>query len=314
MVNRRFLRIKAMQALYSFFQSEKNDLGKTEKELLLNIEKIYDLYIYIFSLLLEMHHSAKLQMEDARHKMLPSQEDLNPNKKLIENSVLAALADNQQLNKEITNRKISWQNDLDLVRKVLNDVRQSEEYKSYMTSGKSDVSEDKDFIASVMANIIAEHELLNYWLEEHNIHWADDVYIAFTTVIRSIENADAKGKITLVPLYKDPVEDKLFVRELLTKCVIHNEEYEQMISEKTKNWEVERIALMDVLLMKMALTEIMCFESIPVKVSLNEYIELSKQYSTPKSKMFINGILDKIVLDLKKENRISKTGRGLLET
>jgi N utilization substance protein B len=314
MVNRRFLRIKVMQALYSYFQSEKNDLGKTEKELLVNIEKIYDLYIYILSMLIEVHHTAKLQQEDAKNKRLPSAEDLNPNTKFIENSLLAGLIDNQQLAKEITTRKISWQNDLDIVRKVLNDIRSSEDYKSYMASGKKDPGEDKDFVAAIIANVIGEHELLNYWLEERNIHWADDVFIAFTTVIRSVENADAKGKVSLAPLYKDPAEDKQFVRELLTKCVIHNEEYEKMIGEKTKNWEVERIALMDVLLMKMALTEILCFESIPIKVSLNEYIELSKQYSTPKSKMFINGILDKLVADLKNGNRISKTGRGLLET
>lgn len=314
MVNRRFLRIKAMQALYSFFQSEKNDLGKTEKELLANIDKIYDLYIYIFSLLLEVHYTAKNQQDDAKNKRLPTAEDLNPNTKFIDNAVLAGLIDNTQLAKEITTRKISWQNDLDLVRKMLSDIKQSEEYKNYMSSDKKGVAEDKDFVAHLVANVIAEHELLNYWLEERNIHWADDVFIAFTTVIRSVENADAKGKITLAPLYKDPAEDKQFVRDLLAKCVIHNEEYERMISDKTKNWEVERIALMDVLLMKMALTEVLCFESIPVKVSLNEYIELSKQYSTPKSKMFINGILDKIVADLKKENKIQKTGRGLLET
>src|ERR1700741_3959981 len=154
MVNRRFLRIKAMQALYSFFQSEKNDLGKTEKELLMNIEKIYDLYIYLFSLLLEIHHSSKLRIEDGKNKMLPSAEDLNPNTKFTTNTVLAGLAENKQLAKEITNRKISWQNDLDLVRKLLTDIRNSDEYKTYMGSGKTDVNEDKDFVANVIANII----------------------------------------------------------------------------------------------------------------------------------------------------------------
>jgi transcription antitermination protein NusB len=232
----------------------------------------------------------------------------------VENKVIVGLTENKQLEKEISTRKISWMNDLDLVRKVLSDIRQSELYKNYMSKPGRSATEDKEFVASMVAEIMGEHELLNYWLEEKNIHWADDVFTAFTILIRTIENADENGKINLPPLYKDAAEDKQFLRDLLSKCVIHNEELEKMISEKTKNWEVERIAVMDVLLMKMALTEVLYFENIPVKVSLNEYIEISKQYSTPKSKVFINGILDKIVADLKGSSKISKTGRGLLET
>jgi N utilization substance protein B len=314
MVNRRFLRIKAMQALYTFFQSEKNDLGRTEKELLANIEKIYDLYIYLFSLLIEIHHAAKIHIEDSRNKMLPSQSDLNPNTKFIENLVLTSLLENKQLSKEILNRKISWQNELELVRKILSEIRQSDEYKTYQESPKKEAAEDRNFVVNIIRNIIADHELLNSCLEEKNIHWADDLYIAFTILIKTFELADPTGNIQLSSLYKDPAEDKQFVRDLVVKCIVHNEEFEQLISDKTKNWDVERIALMDVLLMKMALTEIMYFENVPIKVTLNEYIEISKQYSTPKSKMFINGILDKIVADLKNQKKVVKTGRGLLET
>ncbi len=314
MVNRRFLRIKVMQALYSFFQSEKNDLGKTEKDLFYNIDKIYDLYIYLFALLIDIRHVAYMSTEDAKTKRLPTQEDLNPNTKFIDNPILVSLSDNNLLAKEISSRKISWQNDQDIIRKITNELKASEAYKTYMNSGKNDVQEAKIFLVDIIRNLIADHELLNYWFEEKSIHWSDDIFIAMTSLLKTIEQADTDGKIILMPLYKDINEDKQFARDLLARCVVHNENFSGMISEKTKNWEVDRIAVMDILLMKMALTEIMCFENIPVKVSLNEYIEVSKQYSTPKSKLFINGILDKIVLDMKQDGKIIKTGRGLLES
>ncbi len=314
MVNRRFLRIKVMQALYGFFQSEKNDLGKTEKELLANIEKIYDLYIYLFALFIDVRHTAYMVIEDAKVKRLPTKEDLAPNTKFIDNSILVGFAENKQIAKEISSRKVSWQNDQDIIRKVFGEIRNTEEYKSYMLSDRKSAQEEKNFLIDITRNLIGDHELLNYWFEEKNIHWSDDVYIAVTSLIKTIEAVDTNGNITLMPLYKDVVEDKQFVCDLLTKCVIHNDAFSELISDKTKNWEVERIAVMDILLMKMALTEIMYFENIPIKVSLNEYIEVSKQYSTPKSKLFINGILDKIVMDLKQQNKIVKTGRGLLES
>ncbi len=302
-----------MQALYSFFQSEKNDLGKTEKELLFHIEKIYDLYVYLFALLIDIRHVAYMNIEDAKTKRLPTKEDLHPNTKFIDNPVLTGLSANPILAKEISSRKVSWQNDQDIIRKVYQEIKNCDEYKSYMQTGNTSVAEAKQFLIDIIRNLIADHELLNYWFEEKSIHWSDDLYIAVTSILKTIETADEQGKITLLPLFKDPLEDKQFVRDLLTKCIIHNEEYATMISEKTKNWEVERIALMDILLMKMALTEVMCFENIPIKVSLNEYIEISKQYSTPKSKLFINGILDKIVISLKQQNKIVKSGRGLME-
>jgi N utilization substance protein B len=313
MINRRFLRIKVMQALYGFFQSEKSDLPKTEKELMQTLDKVYDLYIYLFAILADIHHVANLSMEDGRNKHLPSEQDLNPNKKFVDNVILNGLANNASLNREITNRKISWQNDMDLIRKLYADIRSSEEYKKYMSIEKNSVGEDKQFLLDVIRNVIADHELLNYWFEDRSIHWADDIYIGITALLKTVEQADSSGKITLSPLYREPDEDKQFARDLLSKCVVFNETLEGMISLKTQNWEIERIAVLDVLLMKMALTEVLHFQNIPIKVSLNEYIELSKEYSTPKSKVFINGVLDKIVIDLKTEGKVNKTGRGLME-
>ncbi len=313
MINRRFLRVKVMQALYSYFQSGNNDLAKAEKEMFGNIEKVYELYIYLLAFLVDIHHVAGLFAEDNKNKRLPSADDLNPNTKFLDNAILVQLSNNEHLKKEITNRKVSWQNDFDMVRKIFSEIRNGEDYKAYMSSTAPSVEEDKKFIDLIIKNHIADNQLLEFWLEEKNIHWADDVFTALTTLIKTIEAASPEGKLTLAPLYKDPEDDKLFARTLFTKCIAYNHEAEEMISAKTQNWEIERIAFMDVLLMKMAITEVLYLNSIPVKVSMNEYIEIAKQYSTPKSKIFINGVLDKAIAELKTNGKIQKTGRGLLE-
>lgn len=315
MINRRFLRVKVMQALYSYFQSGNTDLAKAEKEMFQQIEKVYDLYVYVLVLLTDIHHAATLVIEENKNKRLPSKEDLNPNTKFIDNSILVQLSANEQLKKEIANRKVSWQNDLDMVRKLFSEIRNGDDYKAYMSSGQQSAKEDKSFIELMIRNHIADNQLLEFWLEEKNIFWTDDIFLVLTNVLKTIESADdAEGKIKLAPLYKDPEDDKLFARTLFSKCIAYNQQAEEMISAKTQNWEIERIAFLDVLLMKMALTEVLYLTNIPVKVSLNEYIEIAKQYSTPKSKVFINGILDKAIAELKEKGEVKKTGRGLLES
>lgn len=313
MINRRFLRVKVMQALYSYMQSANTDLSKAEKEMFANIDKVYELYVYLLNLLMDIHHSASMFIEDNKNKRLPTAEDLNPNKKFVENPILVGLLSNITLKKEIANRKVSWQNDFDLVKKLFNEIKASDEYKNYMSTTTSTIAEDKKFLENIVRNVIADSNVLEFWLEEKNIHWADDYFIAVNGLLKTIEGAKADGSVTLSDLYKDAEDDKQFARTLLAKCIIHNGEYEALISAKTQNWEIDRIAFLDVLLMKMAITEIMHVSSIPVKVSMNEYIEISKQYSTPKSKIFINGVLDKVVAELKAGNKIQKTGRGLLE-
>jgi N utilization substance protein B len=218
------------------------------------------------------------------------------------------------LKKEVANRKVSWQNDMDMVRKLFSEIRNGEDYKTYMASEERSSKEDKKFIEAMIRNHIADNQLLEFWLEEKNIYWTDDIFIVLTTLLKTVDTADANGKMPLGTLYKDADDDKLFARTLFTKCIAHNQEAEDMISAKTKNWEIERIAFLDVLLMKMALSEVIYLPNIPIKVSLNEYIEIAKQYSTPKSKIFINGILDKAIAELKAEGKIQKTGRGLLES
>lgn len=312
MLNRRYLRIKTMQTLYSYFQQDKAEIGFYEKELFKSLDKIYDLYIYVLVLFTDIHHTAHLVIEENKNKRLPSKEDLDPNLKFIKNNLLVALSHSSELKKELTNRKISWQNDFDLVRKLYSELRATDLYKNYMAAPEQSLKEDKQFLISVATEFLYEHELLNHIFEEKNMHWADDTFGAFSMVSRTFE-AYTGGTLYLQPLYKDAEDDKNFISTLFRKTIAGDKEYETLIDQKTKNWELDRIASMDVLLMKMAIAEFLNVSNVPVKVSLNEYIDISKEYSTPNSKTFINGVLDKIIAELKQDNRIQKTGRGLME-
>ena len=311
MLNRRYLRIKTMQTLYSYFQQDKPDIAFYEKELFKSLDKIYDLYVYVLVLFTDMHHTALLVTEENKNKQLPTKEDLDPNLRFIDNVVLTHLTHSSELKTEVLNRKISWQSDFDLVRKLYAELRTTDLYKNYMSSTNPSAKEDKQFLILVATEFLYEHDLLNHLFEEKNIHWADDTYGAFSMVSRTFENFT--GSLKLVPLYKDAEDDTQFISTLFRKTIAGDKEYDKIIDDKTKNWELERIAAMDVLLMKMAIAEFLHVNNVPVKVSLNEYIDISKEYSTPNSKTFINGVLDKIIADLKHDNKIQKTGRGLME-
>ena len=304
-----------MQALYAFFQSDNKDLAKGEREMFGSIERIYDLYVLMLLLIIDIRDLAVNTIEEGKNKRLPTPEDLNPNTKFIDNPFIRQLAENKQLAKEKTNRKMSWQTEGELVKKVFNQIRNSEEYARYMASPDNSYKTHTEFMIDVYRKYIAEFELLEHHFEEKSIYWVDDFYLVNVMVIKTMQSFEENrgDGMQLMPLYKDEEEDRQFVVELYRKTIMSDKENEQYIGDKTKNWEVERIAMMDVLLMKMAITEILNFPSIPVKVTLNEYIEISKLYSTPKSKGFINGILDKLVIDFKTQQKFRKVGRGLIE-
>lgn len=304
-----------MQALYGFFQSDTQDLAKAERELFKGIDKIYDLYIYQLSFLLELRHVASILMEDAKNKRLPTKEDLDPNLKFIENKFIAQLAENIHLQREMNNRKINWNNEFEFVKKVYNIIKASDEFGKYMNVSDNSYKTDRDFIADIFKEYIADYELINHIYEERNLHWGDDIYIVNPMIVKTIESfkESSNPDFQLLPLYKDEEEDEQFIKDLFRQTILKTDETEKLIGDKTQNWEVERIAMMDVLLMKMAITEILHFSNIPVKVTLNEFIEISKMYSTPKSKIFINGILDKLLVDFKSGNMLNKIGRGLME-
>jgi N utilization substance protein B len=311
MLNRRFLRIKVMQALYSFFQHEKASVSVFEKELFKSLDKILDLYLSILALIVDLHHVALMVIDENKNKLRPNAEDLDPNLKFVNNALLLSLSENKALKDLLEKKKISWQNDFDVVRKLFNEIKADEEYKRYLALKTTSVKEDRDFIVSLIANYLSENEVLISLFEEKNIHWADDTFVAFNSVIRNFEDFD--GEFQMQPLLKDEKDDLNFMKELFNKTIIYHQQFEEMIGRHTQNREVERIANKDMLLMEMALAEIMYIPNVPVKASLNEYIDISKEYSTPNSKVFVNGVLDKIIAELKKDDKIHKTGRGLKE-
>jgi N utilization substance protein B len=304
-----------MQALYGFFQSDTRDLARSERDMFTSIDKVYDLYIFQLALLVELQHVVNMIIEEAKEKHLPTKEELSPNLRFVENKLLQQLTENIHIKREMNNRKISWNNEYELVRKIYNTIKASDIYKEYMSTPDHDYKTDRNFVVALFKEFIADFELVNHLYEERNLHWGDDIYLVNPMVVKTIESfkEDSSPDHELITLYKDREEDMEFVKDLFRQTAIRNDENEKLIGDKTKNWEVERIALMDVLLMKMAITEVLHFSNIPVKVTLNEFIEISKMYSTPKSKIFINGILDKLIADFKRDNMLNKMGRGLME-
>ena len=300
-----------MQALYSFFQHEKADVAYFERELFKSLDKIHELYFYILALLNDLHHVSLVMADENKNKRLPGKEDLNPNLRFTNNTLLVSLDANAEFKAQIEKRKISWQNDFDIVRKLFIDIRNGELYQNYLNAGNSGIVEDRDFILALLTNYLSENEILISLFEEKNIHWADDTFVAFNSVIRNLE--DFNGEFKLHALLKDEKDDLEFMSQLFTKTILYRPQFEELIGRHTQNWEIERIANMDMLLMEMALAEILYIPNVPVKASLNEYIDISKEYSTPNSKVFVNGVLDKIIAELKRDNKINKTGRGLKE-
>lgn len=280
-----------------------------------SFERIYDLYLYLFLLLIEIRDGGRNRIAIRKVKKLPTEQDINPNTKFINNKIFGIIAINKQVASESSKRKISWEKDLEIVQKLFSKITESEEYKLYMSTPVRDFKEDKKFISEIYRNIIAGDESLDMFFEEKNIHWADDIDFVNTLVLKTIDYIpeSATDNFPIALLYKDEKEDKLFAKELFKNVIEHSEETAKLIQGKTENWELERIAFMDVLLMKMSIIEFLYFPTIPVKVTLNEYIELAKQYSTPRSSVFVNGILDKLLADFKNDGRLQKQGRGLVE-
>lgn len=309
-----------MQAVYAFLQEGPENINIGEKHLLNSLDKLYELFIWQFSFVMELSDFAANRIEENKLKFLPTQEDLNPNTRFIENSFIRQLANNREYKKRVDSYKINWSDEEEIVRKLYNQMRELPEYISYMSADVNNYKADKQIIEDIFLKIIAESELLQSYYEEKNLYWSDDFEISLSMVLKTIKSYQSdwdefKALPTLLKDENDPggSEDLKFVKALYRKCILHDEEFTTIIARYADNWDVERIALMDTILIKLALTEFFDFPFIPLKVTMNEYIEISKGFSTPKSKVFINGILDKLIDDFKKEGRIKKSGRGLLE-
>jgi transcription antitermination protein NusB len=315
MINRRHLRVKVLQALYAYFQSDEENYRRTENELLGSIEKIYDLYIFLLLTFPELKHISLLRMEDARNKMRPTEEDLHPNRKFVDNKIIEIIENHPELRTESEQRKVNWVGDVnrEMFRKMFLAIKDSETFFNFMNNGVTGFEEDKAFMVALFKEEIANSPLLYNFFEEKSIGWLDDIDLMCSMVLKTIKSFTEEGPNSILPLYKDPLDEKQFLTTLLRKSIIHEEENSKLIESLTDNWELDRIAKMDVILMNMAITELQEFPSIPKKVTLNEYIEISKFYSTPKSNTFINGILDKAVDHLQAEGKIKKVGRGLMD-
>ena len=314
MLNRRHLRVKVLQALYAYYQSEETDYAKTQKGLLDAIERMYDLYIYLFLTFSELRRIAENRIEESKKKIRPTEQDLHPNRKFVDNRIFELIESNRQLRLLSETRKVNWTGDenQEMFRKMFLSIKDDETYITYMNDEKDSFENDRQFIIDLFKTDIANSPLLYHFFEEKSIHWMDDIDLACSMVLKTIKSIEEGNEMELLPLYKKDDDEEEFITTLLRKTISMDKENEQLIDELTKNWELDRIAKMDIILMKMAITELQVCKSIPTKVTLNEYIEISKFYSTPKSNGFINGILDKAIELLSNQKKIVKIGRGLL--
>lgn len=319
MLSRRHYRIKVFQALYAWFQGGEIRLEVAEKNLLLSIDKLYELYFIQFSLFLEIHDYYRRKTEDAKNKFYPTADELNPSPKFLDNALIRLISGNKDLQSQVIRYKISWTEEQEMIRRITQKVRNSKDLKKYLESETTSFEEDREVVYRIFKKFIAKSTELQFFCEERNIFWTDDFQGVALFILKTIklipQNFGEKDSLLSLFLKDEddaPSEDRKFILELFRKTIANSEDLELLIDGKTKNWELERIALTDIILIKMALTELMHFPSIPVKVTLNEYIELSKLFSTPKSKLFINGLLDKLAEELRDAKKIRKKGRGLI--
>ena len=307
MINRVLIRLKIVQIVYAYYQNGGKNLDTAEKELFFSLSKAYDLYNYLLLLMVEVTKQANKRLNAAKNKLVPTKEELFPNTKFVENRFIAQLEVNKQLLEFSNNQKKTWENEADFVKTLCDKILESDIYKEYMASETSSYEEDRELWRKLYKNIIFNNIELDQVLEDQSLYWNDDKEIVDTFVLKTIKRFDEKNgaKQELLPEFKDE-EDQDFARRLFRRTILNADYYRHLISENTKNWDLDRVAFMDVVIMQIALAEILSFPNIPVSVSLNEYVEIAKLYSTPKSGGFINGTLDGFVNSLKKENKLTK--------
>ena len=312
MISRRLLRIKALKALYAHLKSESDSLMASEKTLVTSIDKTYDLYFQMLSLIVEVARYADERQQAAMQKKLPTYEDLNPNRKFVENSVVHLIAESDSVNDYLAAHKLSWSRYPELIKALYLQLEQSEYYKKYMTSQERSFREDLALVTDFYTNELESSEMLEEVLDEQSILWNDDLGFALIMVTRTLSNMRPSHRdVKVLPKFKSE-EDLDFAMELFEKAAVNYDSNLEVIEQFTRNWDIERIAFMDNVIMVTAMAELVSFPSIPVKVTLDEYIEIAKYYSTASSSTFINGVLDKVVTMLTEEGRINKSGRGLI--
>ena len=314
MLNRRHLRIKILHVLFGYYQDEDRDPKRSRQALDHSTQKMQELYLMLLDMVGSMQALAIERIEAGYKKQLPSPEDLNPNTKFVTNKPLRVLANSEHLRKACDAHGVGWANRQELLKAIFRALLDHEEYTEYMASEERGFQVDRESLVRMFRKHMVNFDLFQDMLEEESIFWVDDLDLAASMAIKTIKTIkEGDEEVELLPLWRDDDDDKAFMEDLFTQTLALGEESEALIKEGAQNWELERIATTDRILMKMALAEARTFESIPLKVTLNEYIELSKYYSTPKSHGFINGILDQLFTKLKEGGKIKKVGRGLIE-
>lgn len=315
MLTRRQLRVKVMQCIYALIQSEDDSLEKQEKFLRVSIENTYTLYLLILCLLREIHSLALHHVLQDTKKYLASASDEYPNKnKFVQNGLLLHLVENPSLDEELKKRKIKgWYLNEDYVKIIFKEINVHPLYLEYMKKEGRTFAEDKSLIIDLFREVIAPNEKLYEFFEDDKLTWVDDLPLVNTFILKQFRAAkeNSPSRFFLPRLLKDE-DDMDFAKKLLSKTLLQNSALEAEIQGKTPNWDKDRIADIDAILLKMAICELLNFPSIPERVSINEYLEIAKEYSTPKSSIFINGVLDKLVKEYKADGKLKKSGRGLL--
>jgi len=309
MLSRRHIRLKVMQSLYSYFSAKEDNMPVAERAMLKHINEVTELNLVIVALLIELVKHADSFYEEGKKKHLPTAADLNPNRRFVENELIALIREDKALMDRVSRVSGIWlKNDHDIVRKLFVELHKSEQYTKYVASEDQGIDVDQRFIVNALNDIILNNELVHHILEERSIYWTDDLPFVATIIMGQIKSQKSMNPTSV---FKDDSDEK-FALKLFRNTINNNKEYEDIIVKFSKNWELERIAIMDQLFLKMAFAEILSMEDLPVKVSMNEYIEISKYYGAAKSKLFVNGLLDNFVKTYTREGKIKKMGRGLV--
>lgn len=314
MVNRRHIRSKVLQAIYAMTQNQSDQLDVYEKYLFNSLENIRELYLLMLSSLVELQKVEAEFLEVSTQKHLATPEEKNPNKKFINNLALQILVQSETLK--------NWTEELHInqfhvndhyIKSLLQEIKTSDLYKQYMRNGVNKFAEDKEFVIKLFTDFIAPNEKIYEFLEDYKISWIDDIPVVNTAILKQLEGLkDENSYFKLNKVFKDD-EDKDFAKQLFRKTALNADVFVKEYEDKTRNWELDRIAEIDTIILNLGVCELQKFPSIPVKVTINEYLELAKEYSTPKSSIFINGILDALVKKYREENKLNKIGRGLIE-
>lgn len=315
MLNRRHLRVKVLQSLYAYHQSNSGDIKQHEKNMLQSIDQVFEMYIWMLSLISEVAGYAANDAQERANKHLPTAEDLHASVKILTNRFILSLQKNKEFIAALKKYKVNWDFEPELAKSLFIILKNSTEYKEYLKKTDDTLHSDKDIIKFIFKKVILKSSLAEQVFEDKFIYWPVDKDVLQALIAKTFKNFsfDNAELNKLAEVTGNWEEDREFIVKLFEESIRYNNNYQELISNKTQNWEPDRIAMMDTLLMKMAIAEFVNFTSIPVKVTINEYLEISKEFSTPKSNSFINGILDKILSELKAQNKITKTGRGLIE-